>query len=86
MTENYPLTLQKIHRAVERNISEQEIREAGVQAEVIEQDNLVLDEWFTRQGYSSKDNRLLAKQLEGRYAVRRFRQPNNEIFFERVLN
>ena len=36
MTENYPLTLQKIHRAVERNISEQEIREAGVRAEVIE--------------------------------------------------
>jgi adenine-specific DNA-methyltransferase len=31
-------------------------RPGGEAAEGIEQDNLVLDEWFTRQGYSSKDS------------------------------
>lgn len=31
-------------------------RPGGDDAEGIEQDNLVLDEWFTRQGYSAKDN------------------------------
>lgn len=31
-------------------------RPGGETAEGIEQDNLVLDEWFTKQGYSSKDS------------------------------
>jgi len=31
-------------------------RPGGDDAEGIEQDNLVLDEWFTRQGYSAKDS------------------------------
>lgn len=31
-------------------------RPGGESAEGIEQDNLVLDEWFTKQGYSSKDS------------------------------
>jgi len=31
-------------------------RPGGEAAEGIEQDNLVLDEWFTKQGYSSKDS------------------------------
>ena len=31
-------------------------RPGGEDPEGVEQDNLVLDEWFTKQGYSSKDS------------------------------
>ncbi|WP_300526571.1 site-specific DNA-methyltransferase [Aminiphilus sp.] len=45
--------------------------------ERIEQDNLVLDEWFTKQGYSSKDSRLDLIYVNGDNNLENLKTPHD---------
>ena len=42
-----------------------------------EQDNLVLDEWFIRQGYSVKDNELDLIYVNGSHNLENLKSPND---------
>jgi adenine-specific DNA-methyltransferase len=52
-------------------------RPGGDKAEGIEQDNLVLDGWFTRQGYSSKDNEFDLIYVNGDNNLENLKAPDD---------
>ena len=52
-------------------------RPGGETAEGIEQDNLVLDEWFTRQGYSSKDSEFDLIYVNGDNNLENLKAPDD---------
>lgn len=52
-------------------------RAGGETAEGIEQDNLVLDEWFTRQGYSSKDSEFDLIYVNGDNNLENLKAPDD---------
>jgi len=52
-------------------------RPGGDTAEGIEQDNLVLDEWFTRQGYSSKDSEFDLIYVNGDNNLENLKTPDD---------
>lgn len=51
--------------------------QAGETPEGIEQDNLVLDEWFTKQGYSSKDSEFDLIYVNGDNNLENLKQPDD---------
>jgi adenine-specific DNA-methyltransferase len=52
-------------------------RPGGENAEGIEQDNLVLDEWFTKQGYSSKDSEFDLIYVNGDNNLENLKAPDD---------
>lgn len=52
-------------------------RPGGETPEGVEQDNLVLDEWFTRQGYSSKDSEFDLIYVNGTNNLENLRAPDD---------
>ena len=52
-------------------------RPGGETPEGVEQDNLVLDEWFTRQGYSSKDSEFDVIYVNGGNNLENLRAPDD---------
>ncbi|MGE5481423.1 MAG: site-specific DNA-methyltransferase [Bacteroidota bacterium] len=52
-------------------------RPGGEAAEGIEQDNLVLDEWFTKQGYSSKDSEFDLIYVNGDNNLENLKAPDD---------
>jgi len=52
-------------------------RPGGETAEGIEQDNLVLDKWFTRQGYSSKDSEFDLIYVNGDNNLENLKAPDD---------
>jgi len=52
-------------------------RPGGESAEGIEQDNLILDEWFTRQGYSSKDSEFDLIYVNGGNNLENLKAPDD---------
>jgi len=52
-------------------------RPGGETPEGIEQDNLVLDEWFTAQGYSSKDSGFALIYVNGDYNLENLKAPDD---------
>lgn len=52
-------------------------RPGGETAEGIEQDNLILDEWFTRQGYSSKDSEFSLICVNGDNNLENLKAPDD---------
>jgi adenine-specific DNA-methyltransferase len=52
-------------------------RPGGESAEGIEQDNLVLDEWFTKQGYSSKDSEFDLIYVNGDNNLENLKAPDD---------
>ncbi len=52
-------------------------RPGGETAQGIEQDNLVLDEWFTRQGYSSKDSEFDLIYVNGDNNLENLKAPDD---------
>jgi adenine-specific DNA-methyltransferase len=52
-------------------------RPGGETPEGVEQDNLVLDEWFTRQGYSSKDSEFALIYINGTNNLENLRAPDD---------
>lgn len=52
-------------------------RPGGETANGIEEDNLVLDEWFTRQGYSSKDNEFDLIYVNGDNHLENLKAPDH---------
>ena len=52
-------------------------RPGGESAEGIEQDNLVLDEWFTKQGYSSKDREFDLIYVNGDNNLENLKAPDD---------
>jgi adenine-specific DNA-methyltransferase len=52
-------------------------RPGGESAEGIEQDNLVLDEWFTKQGYSSKDSEFDLIYVNGSNNLENLKAPDD---------
>ncbi len=52
-------------------------RPGGESAEGIEQDNLVLDEWFTKQGYSSKDSEFDLIYVNGDNNLENLKTPDD---------
>jgi adenine-specific DNA-methyltransferase len=52
-------------------------RPGGESAEGIEQDNLILDEWFTRQGYSSKDSEFDLIYVNGDNNLENLKAPDD---------
>ena len=52
-------------------------RPGGETAEGIEQDNLVLDEWFPRQGYSSKDSEFDVIYVNGDNNLENLKAPDD---------
>jgi len=52
-------------------------RPGGEDPEGIEQDNLVLDEWFTKQGYSSKDSELDLIYVNGDNNLENLKAPDD---------
>jgi adenine-specific DNA-methyltransferase len=52
-------------------------RPGGEAAEGIEQDNLVLDEWFTKQGYSSKDREFGLIYVNGSNNLENLKLPDD---------
>ena len=52
-------------------------RPGGETAEGVEQDNLILDEWFTRQGYSSKDSEFDLIYVNGTNNLENLRAPDD---------
>jgi len=52
-------------------------RPGGETAEGIEQDNLVLDEWFTKQGYSSKDSEFDVIYVNGDNNLENLKAPDD---------
>ena len=52
-------------------------RPGGETAEGIEEDNLVLDEWFTRQGYSSKDSEFDLIYVNGDNNLENLKAPDD---------
>lgn len=52
-------------------------RPGGETAEGIEQDNLVLDEWFTKQGYSSKDSEFDLIYVNGDNNLENLKAPDD---------
>jgi adenine-specific DNA-methyltransferase len=52
-------------------------RPGGEVPEGVEQDNLVLDEWFTRQGYSSKDSEFAVIYINGTNNLENLRAPDD---------
>jgi adenine-specific DNA-methyltransferase len=52
-------------------------RPGGETSEGIEQDNLVLDEWFTRQGYSSKDSEFDLIYVNGSNNLENLKAPDD---------
>ncbi len=52
-------------------------RPGGDETEGIEQDNLVLDEWFTRQGYSSKDSEFDLIYVNGDNNLENLKAPDD---------
>ena len=53
-------------------------RPGGETPEGIEQDNLVLDEWFTRQGYSSKDSEFDLIYVNGDNNLENLKAPDDK--------
>lgn len=52
-------------------------RPGGESAEAIEQDNLILDEWFTKQGYSSKDSEFDLIYVNGDNNLENLKAPDD---------
>jgi len=52
-------------------------RPGGESAEGIEQDNLILDEWFTKQGYSSKDSEFDLIYVNGDNNLENLKAPDD---------
>jgi len=52
-------------------------RPGGETPEGIEQDNLVLDEWFTKQGYSSKDGEFDLIYVNGDNNLENLKAPDD---------
>jgi adenine-specific DNA-methyltransferase len=52
-------------------------RPGGEAAEGIEQDNLILDEWFTKQGYSSKDSEFDLIYVNGDNNLENLKAPDD---------
>ncbi|GIW83361.1 MAG: site-specific DNA-methyltransferase [Gemmatales bacterium] len=52
-------------------------RPGGEDPEGVEQDNLVLDEWFTKQGYSSKDSEFDLIYVNGTNNLENLRAPDD---------
>lgn len=52
-------------------------RPGGETAEGIEQDNLILDEWFTKQGYSSKDSEFDLIYVNGGNNLENLKAPDD---------
>ena len=52
-------------------------RPGGESAEGIEQDNLVLDEWFTKQGYSSRDSEFGLIYVNGDNNLENLKAPDD---------
>jgi adenine-specific DNA-methyltransferase len=52
-------------------------RPGGETAEGVEQDNLVLDEWFTKQGYSSKDREFDLIYVNGSNNLENLKLPDD---------
>jgi adenine-specific DNA-methyltransferase len=52
-------------------------RPGGESPEGVEQDNLVLDEWFTRQGYSSKDSEFDLIYVNGGNNLENLKTPDD---------
>jgi adenine-specific DNA-methyltransferase len=52
-------------------------RPGGESAESIEQDNLILDEWFTKQGYSSKDSEFDLIYVNGDNNLENLKAPDD---------
>jgi adenine-specific DNA-methyltransferase len=52
-------------------------RPGGESVEGIEQDNLVLDEWFTKQGYSSKDSEFDLIYVNGDNNLENLKAPDD---------
>lgn len=52
-------------------------RPGGESAEGIEQDNLVLDEWFTRQGYNAKDSEFDLIYVNGDNNLENLKAPDD---------
>ncbi|MBI1321647.1 site-specific DNA-methyltransferase [bacterium] len=53
-------------------------RPGGETPEGVEQDNLVLDEWFTKQGYSSKDSEFGLIYVNGTNNLENLRTPEDQ--------
>ena len=52
-------------------------RPGGESAAGIEQDNLILDEWFTKQGYSSKDSEFDLIYVNGDNNLENLKAPDD---------